>query len=63
MIGFFLLGIEELGTQLEEPFSVLPQHAITENSIGKVATEAVELRKVDAERFAAYQQSPSPPEP
>lgn len=45
------MGIEELGLQLEEPFSVLPQHAITANSIGKVATEAVDLRKTDFERM------------
>jgi hypothetical protein len=45
------LGIEEIGLQLEEPFSVLPQHAITNNSIGKVATESVEWRKVDYERM------------
>jgi predicted membrane chloride channel (bestrophin family) len=25
IISFFLLGIEELGIQLEEPFSLLPQ--------------------------------------
>ena len=47
----FLLGIDELALQLEEPFSVLPQHAITANSIGKVATESVIWRKTDYERM------------
>jgi len=51
IIAGFLLGIEELSIQLEEPFSLLPQHAITANSIGKVATEAVELRQADYERM------------
>jgi hypothetical protein len=46
-----LLGIDELGLQLEEPFSVLPQHAITENSIGKVLTESVGWRKTDYDRM------------
>jgi putative membrane protein len=41
VISFFLLGIEELGIQLEEPFSVLPQHKIT-NGIGLSAEEHVE---------------------
>jgi ion channel-forming bestrophin family protein len=50
VISLFLLGIEELGIQLEEPFSLLPQHGMTANSIGKVATEAVDLRRIDYER-------------
>lgn len=52
LIGFFLLGIEELGIQLEEPFSVLPQIGMTNNSIGKVLVEAVEFRKQDDMRLA-----------
>lgn len=52
LISFFLLGIEELGIQLEEPFSVLPQIGMTNNSIGKVLVEAVEFRKQDDERLA-----------
>jgi predicted membrane chloride channel (bestrophin family) len=40
IISFFLLGIEELGVQLEEPFSLLPQHKIT-NGIGLSAEEHV----------------------
>ena len=51
VISFFLLGIEELGVQLEEPFSLLPQHAMTNNSIGKVLTETVDNRRIDHERL------------
>ena len=50
IITGFLVGIDELALQLEEPFSVLPQHAITNNSIGKVLTESVMWRKTDYER-------------
>jgi predicted membrane chloride channel (bestrophin family) len=41
VISFFLLGIEELGIQLEEPFSLLPQHKITDG-IGLSAEEHVD---------------------
>jgi hypothetical protein len=50
IITGFLVGIDELALQLEEPFSVLPQHGITNNSIGKVLTESVMWRKTDYER-------------
>jgi ion channel-forming bestrophin family protein len=50
IISLFLLGIEELGIQLEEPFGLLAQHGMTNNSIGKVATEAVEFRAIDYDR-------------
>lgn len=60
IISFFMLGIQELGLQLEEPFSLLPQHAITQNSIGKVLTESVDYRLTDYERMlAAYNQGRS----
>jgi hypothetical protein len=51
IITGFLVGIDELALQLEEPFSVLPQHAMTANSIGKVAAESVDWRKTDYERM------------
>lgn len=41
MISFFLLGIEELSIQLEEPFSVLPLANIA-GGIGKSAEEHVQ---------------------
>jgi len=50
ILAGFLLGIEELSIQLEEPFSLLPQHGITNNSIGKVLTESVGYRATDYER-------------
>jgi predicted membrane chloride channel (bestrophin family) len=50
VIAFFLLGIEELGIQLEEPFSVLPQHKIT-NGIGLSAEEHVEWMLKDEENY------------
>ena len=36
LITFFLLGIEELGVQIEEPFSILPMEAYCDASIGAV---------------------------
>ena len=41
MLSFFLLGIEQLGVQMEEPFSVLPLHKIT-SGIGLSAEEHVQ---------------------
>lgn len=41
LLSYFLLGIEELGVQLEEPFSVLPLHKIT-SGIGLSAEEHVQ---------------------
>merc|ERR1711988_1607016 len=34
LITFFLIGIEELGQQIEEPFSILPLEAYCDGSIG-----------------------------
>ena len=50
MLSFFLLGIEELGIQLEEPFSVLPLHKITQG-IGLSAEEHVQWFLNDDERM------------
>lgn len=55
-ISFFLLGIEELGIQLEEPFSLLPQHKIT-NGIGLSAEEHVEWMLKDDENYRVGQVS------
>lgn len=41
ILSYFLLGIEELGVQLEEPFSVLPLHKIS-SGIGLSAEEHVQ---------------------
>ena len=41
VITFFLLGIEELGLQIEEPFSILPMEAFCDASIGAVLYDMV----------------------
>jgi predicted membrane chloride channel (bestrophin family) len=41
-IGGFLLGIEELATQMEEPFSILPMEKMCEGSIRTAVMEQVE---------------------
>jgi hypothetical protein len=55
MISFFFLGIEELAIQLEEPFSILPLHIISD-SIGKSAEEHVEWHEKDAREWAVAPQ-------
>jgi predicted membrane chloride channel (bestrophin family) len=40
-ITFFLIGIEELGLQIEEPFSILPMEAFCDASIGAVLYDMV----------------------
>jgi ion channel-forming bestrophin family protein len=42
MMGGFLLGIEELSNQMEEPFSILPMEKMCENSIRKPIQEQVQ---------------------
>lgn len=42
MISAFLLGIEELATQLEEPFSILPMETMCDKSIRTPVMEQVE---------------------
>ncbi|CAJ1964532.1 unnamed protein product [Cylindrotheca closterium] len=44
-ISGFLLGIEELATQLEEPFSILPMEKMCEGSIRTAVMEQVERSK------------------
>merc|ERR1711990_1363838 len=41
LIGFFLLGIEELGLQIEEPFGVLPMEAFCDGSILAALNEMI----------------------
>jgi len=42
IISAFMLGIEELATQMEEPFSILPMEKMTEGSIRTSVMEQVE---------------------
>ena len=51
-IAFFLLGIEEIGIQIEEPFSILPLEAMCDGAIAATNTEmlgAVESGVFEAE--------------
>jgi ion channel-forming bestrophin family protein len=48
-LGLFLLGIEELATQMEEPFSILPMENMCEASIRTPVMEQVE-RSIGSER-------------
>jgi len=41
VIVFFLLGVEELGTQIEEPFGILPIEAFCEGSIVRTTRRAL----------------------
>jgi len=47
VISGFLLGIEELATQMEEPFSILPMEKMCEGSIRTPVMEQVERSKRD----------------
>ena len=61
VITFFLLGIEELGLQIEEPFSILPMEAFCDASIGAVLNDMVlaadKDRGVDKLFFSRYDSS------
>lgn len=51
VITFFLLGIEELGVQIEEPFSILPIESFCDTSIGS-AVHAMVLAEDKARALA-----------
>ena len=53
VIAFFLLGIEELGLQIEEPFGILPMEAFCNGSIGAVLNEMVLAEDAAREKQAA----------
>lgn len=48
-LGLFLLGIEELATQMEEPFSILPMEQMCAKSIRNPIMEQVERSSRDGE--------------
>jgi predicted membrane chloride channel (bestrophin family) len=56
VIGFFLMGIEELAIQLEEPFSVLPLARIA-SGIGLDAEDAVQWCVEDIDSQASGKKS------
>jgi len=45
IIAFFLLGIEEIGMQIEEPFSILPIEAFCDGAIAATIDELVTQKK------------------
>jgi len=47
-VSFFFFGIEELAVQLEEPFSILPLHSMT-NGINLSAQEYASWHTADQE--------------
>ena len=55
LITFFMLGIEELGVQIEEPFSVLPLESFCDTSIGSaldamvIAEDKARIREASVE--------------
>jgi len=51
VIAFFLLGIEEIGIQIEEPFSILPLEALCNGAIEATIDEMVTANNNDAFMF------------
>ena len=51
LIAFFLFGIEEVGIQIEEPFSILPLEAFCNGAISACAQEMLA-----AEQDRAFEQ-------
>jgi len=55
LIVFFLLGIEELGLQIEEPFGILPMEAFCDGAIGAALNEMVlaeDAKRAEEERLS-----------
>jgi predicted membrane chloride channel (bestrophin family) len=45
VLSFFLLGIEEIGIQIEEPFSILPLEALCDGAIAATINELVQSKR------------------
>jgi len=61
MICGFLLGIEELATQMEEPFSILPMEKMCEGSIQTSVMEQVERSQLGIQAgYKGYENVPFP---
>ena len=45
VIAFFLLGIEEIGIQIEEPFSILPLEALCDGAIAAIIDELLSSKR------------------
>jgi len=69
LITFFLVGIEELGLQIEEPFSILPIEAYCDGSIGApihamvLAEDKARMRKKPAMKGVVVPTPTAPVEP
>lgn len=57
-VAFFFFGIEELAVSLEEPFSILPMHAMT-NGINLSAQEYSQWHYDDEEKYMDVKWGPS----
>merc|ERR1719313_2694608 len=51
MVSFFLLGIEEIGIQIEEPFSILPLEALCDGAIKATLEELLSAKRSSAYEF------------
>jgi predicted membrane chloride channel (bestrophin family) len=60
LIVFFLLGIEELGQQIEEPFGILPIEAFCDGSIGAALNEMVLAEDAKRVRVAKMAMAATP---
>ena len=60
VIAFFLLGVEELGLQIEEPFGISPMEAFCDGSIGAVLNEMVQSEDKKRKEEAALRASMAP---
>jgi predicted membrane chloride channel (bestrophin family) len=60
VVAFFLLGIEEIGVQVEEPFSILPLEALCNGAIAAAMEEMVE--QTNMRTPVSEVQMPSPPQ-
>jgi len=45
LLSFFLLGIEEIGIQIEEPFSILPLEALCDGAIAATIDELLQSKR------------------
>ena len=61
MIAFFLLGIEEIGMQIEEPFSILPLEALCNGAIKATMDEMVATKRADAFAYTPDESSDTIP--
>ena len=54
VIAFFLFGIEEIGIQIEEPFSILPLEALCDGAIEATMNEMTSAETINSFAFDDY---------